>query len=661
MRVLIIILLFSLNASATNYYVSNTGSDAAAGTSTGAAWQTIAKVNATSFLPGDSILLKNGDSWREQLKPISSGSSGNVIYIGAYGSGAKPLLTGFQTLTMSDAGSNIWTATATNSVKKQNTVFINGSLRAKARFPNTGYLTLTYAGSTQNSIVTSLTGTPNYTGSEIVIRTRHWILDVPKITSQSGGTLNLSPSLSDPISSSYGGNGYFLQNMEQFLDVIGEWYYDSATKVIKVYATSAPNVQVSTIDTVINLKSRSYITIDGLNIAGGNIGGLQIDSSSYISVINCLITDCGDGMIGHENSYTNVSSDTVRNTLSGGISLGARQFTAAGVGGDNYALANNNNTTIGNNYIKNIASIAGMGRSLNGTYIGIYIIGANNTVTNNRIDSIGYIGIHFGGINTLIKNNFVSTFCYVKDDGAGIYNFIGVTYPTDFSDGSIIRSNILINGIGAPAGTSFVSVGSGIYMDELSNDILIDSNTVSNCYEAAFFVNQGSKLTYKDNLAVNGVGTGMTIVGSNAAVTANILKRNSFYISNSSYDIFYRKNGTSLGTMDSNYYSRPSLETAILNNNGTTYSLALWQSTTGQDANSKGTPIYVTGAAPTLYYNTTAAVTNTALAGLHVNSKGGFVNNNLFLQPFTSSLLFKSTYEIKPITTNIKYFKVIGL
>ncbi len=77
------------------YYVDATGgSDAAAGTSTTTPWKTLAKVNATTFGPGDSILFKAGQTWAGQLHPLGSGASGSPITIGAYGSGAKPLING---------------------------------------------------------------------------------------------------------------------------------------------------------------------------------------------------------------------------------------------------------------------------------------------------------------------------------------------------------------------------------------------------------------------------------------------------------------------------------------------------------------------------------------------------------------------------------------
>lgn len=80
---------------ATYYLDSVSGNDANAGTSTGAPWQTLAKVNSIGvFNPGDQILFARGRTWSGQLAPNGSGSAGFPIVIGAYGSGVDPLLSG---------------------------------------------------------------------------------------------------------------------------------------------------------------------------------------------------------------------------------------------------------------------------------------------------------------------------------------------------------------------------------------------------------------------------------------------------------------------------------------------------------------------------------------------------------------------------------------
>jgi len=78
-------------AYATTYYVSPSGSDTNAGTSTATPWKTAAKVNARVFSAGDIILFQRGGEWHESLNPTGGdGAAGNPITFADYGSGAKP-------------------------------------------------------------------------------------------------------------------------------------------------------------------------------------------------------------------------------------------------------------------------------------------------------------------------------------------------------------------------------------------------------------------------------------------------------------------------------------------------------------------------------------------------------------------------------------------
>jgi len=75
------------------YYVDATrGDDRRNGQSVANAWKTIARVNATSFLPGDSILFKAGETWSEQLTFSNSGDAGNPIIYGSYDPGDHPVI-----------------------------------------------------------------------------------------------------------------------------------------------------------------------------------------------------------------------------------------------------------------------------------------------------------------------------------------------------------------------------------------------------------------------------------------------------------------------------------------------------------------------------------------------------------------------------------------
>jgi len=90
----ILALTSSFRLMATVYYVDPAGSDANAGTSPSTAWQTLAKVSATTFAPGDTVLFISGGVWTGQLSPQGSGISGSPIVIDMYGTGNKPLING---------------------------------------------------------------------------------------------------------------------------------------------------------------------------------------------------------------------------------------------------------------------------------------------------------------------------------------------------------------------------------------------------------------------------------------------------------------------------------------------------------------------------------------------------------------------------------------
>lgn len=81
----------------TQYYVSTSGANTN-GLSDATAWTlatAITKLNNGTVLPGDRVLLKRGDSFSSNMITlICAGTPGNPIYIGNYGSGALPKITG---------------------------------------------------------------------------------------------------------------------------------------------------------------------------------------------------------------------------------------------------------------------------------------------------------------------------------------------------------------------------------------------------------------------------------------------------------------------------------------------------------------------------------------------------------------------------------------
>jgi hypothetical protein len=87
----LILFLFINNLNATTYYVDNKGgNDGNSGTSASSPWNSISKVNSTSFHSGDIISFKCGDRFNDaSLFPYCDGLTFN-----SYGTGAKPVIDG---------------------------------------------------------------------------------------------------------------------------------------------------------------------------------------------------------------------------------------------------------------------------------------------------------------------------------------------------------------------------------------------------------------------------------------------------------------------------------------------------------------------------------------------------------------------------------------
>jgi hypothetical protein len=94
---MLVLLVLPPSARATTYYIDNcvaVGNDSNNGTAPSTPWLTVSRVNASTLLPGDSVLFHRTCTWRELLTPPSGGSSAAPITFGAYGSGVLPTLNG---------------------------------------------------------------------------------------------------------------------------------------------------------------------------------------------------------------------------------------------------------------------------------------------------------------------------------------------------------------------------------------------------------------------------------------------------------------------------------------------------------------------------------------------------------------------------------------
>ncbi len=98
-------------ATGTTYYIAEDGDDKASGTSESAPWQSVNKViaaiNAGQVVRGDTILFKCGQTFYGQFTDLSGLQGEGRITFGAYGSGEKPRIMGYQVLDRPEAWKNI--------------------------------------------------------------------------------------------------------------------------------------------------------------------------------------------------------------------------------------------------------------------------------------------------------------------------------------------------------------------------------------------------------------------------------------------------------------------------------------------------------------------------------------------------------------------------
>src|SRR5450432_71469 len=285
----ILVLLIGVNVNATTYYFAASGNDANNGTSPSTPWQSMSKLNSvfSSLNPGDNVLFKRGDTFYGSITAKKSGTAGSPITIGAYGTGAKPIITGFTTVnSWTNLGSNIWESTnAVSTLLYTNMVVVKGVNTPMGRYPNTGYLiwdsrsgNTSITSSALNSAVT------NWTGAEVAFFTTTYRISRDKITAQSGGTLTYTtPSSPDLFQapSTYFVQDFLIQNDPRTLDSQNEWYYNPSTNKLQIYSTGSPtNVQLATIDTLVAVNGRSYITFDNISFQGAGLCAIEVISGT---------------------------------------------------------------------------------------------------------------------------------------------------------------------------------------------------------------------------------------------------------------------------------------------------------------------------------------------------------------------------------------------
>jgi len=139
---------------------------------------------------------------------------------------------------------------------------------------------------------------------------------------------------------------------------------------------------------------------------------------------------------------------------------------------------------------------AGMGASGDNQYFEVDVGGQGFMLENSVVRDSGYIGIAVYGPAT-VRNNVVSGFNRVKVDGGGIYAY----QQRDVA----ILNNIVHDAVGGTAGTpsTFSTQTHGIYLDDDTQQVLVQGNTVANVSGAGVYLHNNRDVTVTGNLIYN--------------------------------------------------------------------------------------------------------------------------------------------------------------
>ena len=643
---LLIIVVLSSKSYATTYYFSSvSGNDdrtSIEARNSSTPWKTIEKLNSffKNLNTGDSVLFKRGEVFYGAIKVTKSGAVFAPIYLGAYGKGSRPEISGLSQLTSWKPVTNgIYEAAC---VPGSSMLILNGKQQALGRFPNTGYLTVQSHNGNTSITDNKLAANSSWNSGEIVIRKNRWIIDRNAITSQTGSTINYSAGTTTYAPAN--GYGYFIQNNIKTLDVLGEWYMDGQRGSMMVYFGSKnPNnysVKTSTADYLVNLQKYNYITFDGISFTGAGKNAFNIVQCKNITINNCNLYLTGaEAIIASYSPFLSVVNCSINHSLSGGVNMDAGCV----------------NAVVKSNTISNTGLLPGMGKSNSGTYEAITSFGDNAKIERNRIDSVGYNGIYFGGNASTVKNNYITYFCLTKDDGAGIY--IGDWSKT--ANKKVI-SNIVLHGIGNSDGTPHVKSlqAEGIYIDDNTESVIINNNTVSKCANNGIKIHNAKDIDIFNNTVFdNGVQLRMEQdhhIATSSFIRNNNVRNNTFFsksdLQSTAKFSTHLDDIDAFGQIDSNFYNKRKNDLTSIKasrvkdgkNVNSNYTLNNWKANFGKDHSS----VETASESILFEYNASSEAKTVILKQVYTDVHQKKYSDKITINPYSSVLLVANNVSV---------------
>ncbi len=466
--------------------------------------------NINSLGENDAVLLKRGDKFKGQLDIGSTGGSySQPLFIGSYGSGDLPVLTGETSGVLTSAGSNLYTV---NIGAQPYIVTVNDKLYEVNKYPKdetylgVNYVSDTYTIKFANGATTGITNN-EFTGDDVLLRLEAWYYDKRVVSSHSDNLYLTSYGFTD--GNGWGKDGfvkfYNSDNTKAYAD--GTYYYkDGILYIYSLNDLTGDTVKVCGNSYGINFTTQTNnVYIRDIDFRYQSEAGIHFFSSD-ITNRNIDVYQCNFQYI--EGAGIEKLKPTTPVVADSSYSVSYCKFkyiTEYGI-----SMLSVFNTNISNNYFKHVFwneyysdTKYGSGSAMN------FITAQHLLINRNRVDSVGCQAVQntirdeLVNSDIIIEENWFSNCVQIMGDNGAIYTYT-TTFPRyingvltrdkNILDSLVIRNNFIERVYATPYVYNLkANYGHMVYTDEGSFNHHIHDNLFAHGQQMYF----GNQAPYK--------------------------------------------------------------------------------------------------------------------------------------------------------------------
>lgn len=480
---------------ATYFVDAQTGNDAWSGqqaqvTVSDGPWRTLARAAQTDLKPGDTLSLHCGSVWHEALRIQGSGGEESPVAVkpfGACAADSRPEIRPTQVVSeWRKEPDGLYSTPAAKGIAR---VVADGAGLTPARYPAKGLLYADggllvgrrTAGLIDGSLHESGMGEKDISGTRALVRTVGWKIEDVAVESVVGKALRFAKPTEYPVRK---GAGYYLEGARWMLADSPGWFWDRGAQrlFIRLPDGKTPNglaVELAGDEPGLRLTKQSHISVEGLRIRQAGGDGIRIDGGVGITLRDIEVLQVGrDGI-----------------AATGGAVIGVERCRIRQSGRDGIALLKADGSRVADSLIEESGTTGG----LRSAFAAINAARSSDVrIERNRIQGAAYIGIKFWK-RAQVVNNVIRDTCLILDDCGAIYTWTNHERVASLS--SVIRGNIIENVLGGRDGSPDpFTLAAGIYLDDLTNGVVVEGNTVRNAERGIYLHNAFDNAVQKNTV-----------------------------------------------------------------------------------------------------------------------------------------------------------------